>query len=203
MGSEDGNCSGFCSLVDFWINRIELSETKEYRCCINATIVFLMCPESHQLLRNIRVPTRSSAYTTTPGASVWGAVYRQGALCKYPTHSGWVLQHAEWSKLHEQYHNVPIRDGSPISVIVKGEMNVSRLGPFTWSEPEIISETMTLFRHSGTIPLTGDRPTARPLIYKAMLLYIHVLNGIRTHDPSVQEVQDCRSLRPRGHWGRR
>jgi hypothetical protein len=29
--------------------------------------------------------------------------------------------------------------------------------------------------------------------------YIHASSGIRTHDPSIRDVQDCKRLKPRGH----
>jgi len=64
------------------------------------------------------------------------------------------------------------------------------------------------FKHLGRTPWRGNRPIAWPLTTQDSItqrrnrLYVHALNGVRTHDPSVQAVQDHTRLRRRGHWDR-
>jgi hypothetical protein len=63
----------------------------------------------------------------------------------------------------------------------------------------------------GRTPWTGDQPVARPLPThrttqtqkKAQNTDIHVLSGIRTHDPSVRASEGSSCLRLRGHCYKR
>jgi hypothetical protein len=60
----------------------------------------------------------------------------------------------------------------------------------------------------GRTPWTGDQPDARPIPIQHNTnteqthTYIHVLSGIRTHEPSVRAGEDILCLRPHGHCGR-
>jgi hypothetical protein len=59
----------------------------------------------------------------------------------------------------------------------------------------------------GRTPWTGDQPVARPLpTHRTTQTQthkdIHVLSGIRTHDPSIRANEDSSCLRPRGHRDR-
>jgi membrane glycosyltransferase len=52
-----------------------------------------------------------------------------------------------------------------------------------------------IFYTVGRIPWTGDQPDTRPLPHAGQQKQIkrtqmHVLSGIRTHDPIVREVED-------------
>lgn len=65
-------------------------------------LTLLLCPAGEQLLRNARISTQSWADTKAPGASVWGAIYWQRALCQHPSYGGRVLRAAESRKFQDQ-----------------------------------------------------------------------------------------------------
>jgi hypothetical protein len=53
----------------------------------------------------------------------------------------------------------------------------------------------------GRAPWTGVQPIARPLPIQTQI-NIHVLSGIRTHDPSVRAGEEISCPRQRGHCDR-
>jgi hypothetical protein len=57
------------------------------------------------------------------------------------------------------------------------------------------------FYTDGRTPWTNDQPITRPLPTHRINAHtdIHVLSGIRTHDPSIQASKDSSCLRPCGH----
>jgi hypothetical protein len=66
-----------------------------------------------------------------------------------------------------------------------------------------------IYTHAvGRTPWTWDQPVARPLpTHRTTQTQnkhtdIHVLSGIRTHDPIVRASENCSCLRPRGHCNR-
>jgi hypothetical protein len=72
------------------------------------------------------------------------------------------------------------------------------LQPFV--RPWQLFQFLNLYTVSMT-PRTGDQPVASHRI-KAYKTNIHVLSGIRTHDPSVLAGEDSSCLRLRGHCDR-
>jgi hypothetical protein len=81
------------------------------------------------------------------------------------------------------------------------------------SGPGLFFRVVIFFYAYGRIPWTSDQPDARPLpIHRTTQTqnksthtykHIHVLSGIRIHDPSIRASEDSSCLRPRGHSDRR
>jgi hypothetical protein len=75
--------------------------------------------------------------------------------------------------------------------------------------PGLLFSSVTIFFFTdGRTPWTSDQPVARPLPKHRTQTQnkrihtpnIHVLSGIRTHDPSVQSSEESSCLRPRAYF---
>jgi hypothetical protein len=83
------------------------------------------------------------------------------------------------------------------------------LQPFVGPWP--LLQFRNLLHIDGRAPWTSDQPVARPLpTYRTTQTQnkrshtpnIHALSGIRTPDPSIQEIEYSSYLKPRGHCDR-